>query len=248
MRRSNRLTSSSSTNTPPAIGALNAVASPAAAPAATRMRTSARFRRSAAPTMMAMLPPICTDGPSRPKARPDPMASSPPTYLIGRIRKRPGSVRPSTTASTRGMPLPSACGSTRCTSHAAAVVPAAQIAMTSRNPRKGLACAQRTRSSRPWPTRSSNSRKRAAIRPVRTPTRVAATTNPSCSVGHPSRCGSPCRSEDAGHEAAEPGSGATVPGIRSLPPASGSAWPIEDTVFSEFPLSVCGCPISRMAR
>ncbi len=35
--------------------------------------------------MTAADPPICTDGPSRPSAMPLPMASSPPTYLTGRM-------------------------------------------------------------------------------------------------------------------------------------------------------------------
>lgn len=34
-------------------------------------------------TRSAMLAPICTDGPSHPSARPDPIASTPPRNLIG---------------------------------------------------------------------------------------------------------------------------------------------------------------------
>ena len=55
-------------------------------------------------------------------------------YLTGRMRALPGAVRPSTTLSTRGMPLPSACGSTRCTGQAAPAVAPAEAATTMTNP------------------------------------------------------------------------------------------------------------------
>ena len=86
MRVSKRRISSSSTKTEPAIGALKAVARPAPAPAASRMRASAALRRKMRPTKWATLAPICTDGPSRPSARPAPMASRPPTNFTGSRR------------------------------------------------------------------------------------------------------------------------------------------------------------------
>lgn len=101
-------------------------------------------------------------------------------YFTGRIRNRPGSVRPSTTASTRGIPLPSACGSTRWTSHAASIVAVAQTSTTSTAPNTGLPCAQPTSTARPRLTISNRTRKDAAVSPVRTPTTAAATTNTTC--------------------------------------------------------------------
>ena len=144
VRGSNRLRSSSRTKTPPAMGALNAVASPAAAPAATRTRRSARLRRVTVATMTAADAPICTDGPSRPNAIPLLMASSPPTYFTGSNRNRSGRTRPSATASTRGIPLPSACGSTRCTSAAATAAAAVQTSTTTIRPHQ-WPCAQPAR-------------------------------------------------------------------------------------------------------
>ncbi len=177
VRGSNRLTSSSSTNTPPAMGALKAVASPAAAPPATRTRRSARLRRVRVATMTAAVPPIWTDGPSRPRAMPLPMANSPPMYLTGRIRNRSGRTRPSATASTRGIPLPSACGSIRCTRAAAIAAAAVHTSTTTNNPDQ-LPCAQPASPSRSRAPCCSRSRKLAALRPVSTPTKAAATTNP----------------------------------------------------------------------
>jgi hypothetical protein len=83
MRCSNLCTSSSSTNTAPAIGALKAVARPAPAPAAISTRQSGQLRRNSEPTKWAMVAPICTLGPSRPSARPEPIASTPPANFTG---------------------------------------------------------------------------------------------------------------------------------------------------------------------
>lgn len=173
---SKRLTSSSRTNTPPAIGALNAVARPAAAPPATRIcRWSVEDRLSLA-TMMPAFPPICTQGPSRPRASPAPMDSRPPTYLTGRMRDDPGSVRPSIAASTRGMPLPSACGSTRWTRLAAAAVAAPHATISSGNPHQ-CGWPQAIRSLRSCDAPASNSRKLAAANPVTAPTAAASTAS-----------------------------------------------------------------------
>ena len=62
IRISNRRTSSSSTNTAPAIGELNATASPAPAPAAKRARRSVVGSRKIFPQNSARLAPICTTG------------------------------------------------------------------------------------------------------------------------------------------------------------------------------------------
>ena len=77
---------SSSTNTRPASGALKAADSPAPAPAAISVRRSRGVARSQPPSIWPTAPPICTVGPSRPSARPPPMASTPPANLTGSTR------------------------------------------------------------------------------------------------------------------------------------------------------------------
>jgi hypothetical protein len=57
-----------------------------------------------------MLAPICTLGPSRPSASPEPMASHPPTNLTGSTLNGAGGSSSRSTASTWGMPLPDASG------------------------------------------------------------------------------------------------------------------------------------------
>jgi len=83
VRRSKLWTSSSSTKAEPAKGALNAVAKPAPAPAANSARQSGQGRRKIRPINTATVAPICTVGPSRPSARPPPIASTPPANLTG---------------------------------------------------------------------------------------------------------------------------------------------------------------------
>ncbi len=69
--------------------------------------------------------PICTVGPSRPSARPLPMASSPPKNFTGTTAAEAGSTSPLKTASTRCTPLPSAVGANLTTSRRARNAPAA---------------------------------------------------------------------------------------------------------------------------
>ena len=149
IRVSKRRTSSSSTKTAPPMGALNAVARPAPAPAARSIWQSSSWRRKSFPTRWAVLAPICTIGPSRPSARPEPIASTPPTNFtdIRRYTAFTGIRRycargssPLSTASTWGMPLPDACGEYRRTSQAATPVAAAQMAITKKRPTKLSAC------------------------------------------------------------------------------------------------------------
>src|SRR5580693_680152 len=78
--------------------------------------------------------PICTLGPSRPRARPLPIASHPPKNLTGRRLKGAGDNSPFATASTRGIPLPAAYGEKRSTSRAANPVRAAMAATVSKEP------------------------------------------------------------------------------------------------------------------
>ena len=69
----------------PAIGALNAVARPAPAPAASNTRQSGQLRRKILPTRWPKVAAMCTLGPSRPSASPTPIASTPPTNFTGMI-------------------------------------------------------------------------------------------------------------------------------------------------------------------
>jgi len=134
MRASNRRTSSSSTKTAPAIGALNAVASPAPAPAASSTCRSDQLRRQILPIRSAIAAPICTLGPSRPSANPAPIASSPPKNFTGISWAGAGGNSPVSTASTCGMPLPEAGGEKRRTSHAAIATAPALAATTNKKP------------------------------------------------------------------------------------------------------------------
>ena len=108
IRVSSRRTSSSSTKTAPAIGALKATASPAPAPDASKVRISGHERPQALPIRSAMTAPICTLGPSRPNAMPAPIANTPPENLTGISRGGAGGRSPVKAASTCGMPLPEA--------------------------------------------------------------------------------------------------------------------------------------------
>ena len=134
IRSSNCRTNSSSTKTAPAIGALKAVASPAPAPAASSTLQSTQSRRNKRPILFAMLALICTLGPSRPSASPEPMASTPPMNFTGTKRIGAGFKVPFNTASTCGIPLPAACGEYRRTSQAAREVAVAHTTSTKRNP------------------------------------------------------------------------------------------------------------------
>src|SRR5271163_2087058 len=68
IRNSNRRTSSSSTKMAPAIGALNAVARPAPAPAASNTRQSGQLRRKILPTRWPRLAAMRKPGADRERA------------------------------------------------------------------------------------------------------------------------------------------------------------------------------------
>jgi hypothetical protein len=107
-RSSNRRTNSSRTKMAPTIGALNAVARPAPAPAASNTLQSGQPRRNSLPIRCAMAAAIWTLGPSRPSASPEPIASTPATNFTGMIRNGACGSSSFRTASTCGMPLPDA--------------------------------------------------------------------------------------------------------------------------------------------
>src|SRR6266853_1528143 len=173
IRVSNRRTSSSSTKTAPAIGALKAVASPAPAPAASSTLQSGQLRPAILAMIWAIVAPICTLGPSRPSASPEPIASSPPKNLTGIRRGGAGGTSPSSTASTWGMPLPEAGGEKRRTSQAATAAVTAHVAATNSKPMSFSPCAQVISASRKRSASSSASRKMAPSSPAAPPVRGA---------------------------------------------------------------------------
>ena len=171
IRVSNRRTSSSSTKTAPAMGALKATASPAPAPAANRAIRSEVGSRKVLPQNWARLAPICTLGPSRPRAKPPPIANRPPTNFTGSNSNGAAGNLPSITASTWGMPLPAAGCPERWTSQAAAAVAAATVAHTRKKPITGHWCAQVIVSVRAVFRCSRATRKHPTTRPIEAPVR-----------------------------------------------------------------------------
>ena len=93
--------------------------------------------RKILPQNWARLAPICTLGPSRPSARPSPIANRPPINLMGSSSSGAAGNLPSITASTWGIPLPAAGCPERCTSQAAKAVVAATVAQTRTKPSTG---------------------------------------------------------------------------------------------------------------
>ena len=75
---------------------------------AIRTLQSSQSRRKSRPTTWAIAAPICTLGPSRPSASPEPMASTPPKNFTSSNRGGGGGSSSPRTASTCGMPLPDA--------------------------------------------------------------------------------------------------------------------------------------------
>jgi hypothetical protein len=99
---------SSRTKTAPAIGALKPVAKPAPAPAAIKTLQSCQLRRKSLPTTWAIVEPICTLGPSRPSASPEPIAKTPPKNFTNSRRGGGGGSSSFRTSSSCGIPLPAA--------------------------------------------------------------------------------------------------------------------------------------------
>jgi hypothetical protein len=89
-------------------GALNAVARPAPAPAASNTLQSGQPRRNSLPTRCPMVAAIWMVGPSRPSASPEPIASTPAMNFTGMMRNGACGSSSFSTASTCGMPLPDA--------------------------------------------------------------------------------------------------------------------------------------------
>ena len=162
--------SSSRAKISPARGALNAAASPAAAPALMRALRSPSpcFTRNQVETMRPVAPPICTVGPSRPSARPPPMLAAPARNLTGMTRFQWRWRSPRTTDFRSGIPLPAVSGAKRLTSQRPSALPAAPSTSATKSPSAGV----RSRSiairlvSRKW----SATRKAEAIRPDTMPT------------------------------------------------------------------------------
>ena len=102
--------SSSRAKTTPAMGALKAAASPAAAPLDIRNLRSVKGLRPSSAKPCPTAAPICTEGPSRPRVRPPPRVRSPPRNLKGRTFCHRTLSRPASWAETWGMPLPDMSG------------------------------------------------------------------------------------------------------------------------------------------
>ena len=83
--------SSSNTKIDAPIGALKATARPAPAPAAFMMVRSGASGRKRRAHVVPIAAPICTVGPSRPSASPDPMARRPPKNFTGTTLRVAGS-------------------------------------------------------------------------------------------------------------------------------------------------------------
>src|SRR3984885_1078460 len=170
MRDSKRRTSSSRTKIAPAIGALNAVARPAPAPAARSTLQSGQLQPNSFPIRGAMGAPLGTLGPSRPSASPAPIASTPPTNFTGMMRDGGSGSSPLNTASTWGVPLPDAYGEYRRTSQAATSVAAAEATTPIKKPARRSPCPQAINVSRRRSAFSSASRKTAPTNPAAAPT------------------------------------------------------------------------------
>ena len=195
IRNSNRRTNSSSTKMAPAIGALNAVARPAPAPAASNTRQSGQSRRKVLPTRWPKVAAMCTLGPSRPSASPAPIASAPPMNFTGMTRNGACGNCSLRTASTCGMPLPAAWGEIRRTSEAAIPAAAPQAATNSQTPSGPCACAKTRSASRNRSACSSRSMKQATPAPEIAPTTSARTVRSARLPPSPSPSPPPLNSE-----------------------------------------------------
>ncbi len=167
--------SSSSTNTRPDSGALNAAPRPAPAPAliSARRSPSPILTLKSSDTICPMPEPICTVGPSRPSVKPPPVLSSPPKNFTGSIRFHSGFVSRNRIDFNCGMPLPDACGANRRTSHTPTPPPTAPMASATGRPQCPVwaIAASRQRSAC-----SSATRKADASKPASAPTKTALPT------------------------------------------------------------------------
>jgi hypothetical protein len=197
-RPPNRRCSSSSTNTAPAIGALNAAASPAPVPAAMSERMSGQRRRKRLPMSRAPTAPICTLGPSGPTAMPPPIASSPPTNLT---RSSLGSGIDGSSCcnatSTSGIPLPSAYGENRRANQVASTTAPAHAQTTAANPIPDQRWHAARNASRSRSAPVSPNRKIATTSPVQAPTTIE--SSPSDSAPSRSRSVRAVRSASLEH-------------------------------------------------
>ena len=99
------------------------------------------LQRKAFPIRCPMLPPLSTVGPSRPRARPLPMARIPPKNFTGRMCAGLSDQPSLSSFSTCGIPLPLACGENRLTIHAAMPTASALPTMRISSPAKPSPCA-----------------------------------------------------------------------------------------------------------
>jgi hypothetical protein len=124
--------------TPP-IGALKVAEMPAAAPHATSVRTTGAGACAICPSTEPIALPICTIGPSRPAAPPNPIVVADARALIRMTRGRMTPPRSATAAITSGTPCPRASGAKRAVNQAAAAPPQPTETISANGPR---ACAK----------------------------------------------------------------------------------------------------------
>jgi len=132
--------------------------------------TSSWLRRTAVARKWPMPAPIWTVGPSRPRASPAPIASTPPKNFTGIRISGGGGSSSRRTASTSGMPLPFAPGANFRTSLEANPVAMAETPITSAKPPISVPCAQSMTAFRKRSDCSRTSRKTLPTRPDSPPT------------------------------------------------------------------------------
>ena len=108
---SKSLRSSSRTKTTPARGAPKAAARPAPAPADISMRSSDFRRPESLEKPLPTIPPSWMLGPSRPRARPEPMAMIPPKNLSSSTLSQSVLILPMSSPFIWGIPEPEIYGS-----------------------------------------------------------------------------------------------------------------------------------------
>ena len=151
-----------------AIGALKVAAIPPAAPQVTSVRTFSEVSRLHWPTVEPIADPICTIGPSRPAAPPNPIVSDDAITFTVTTRFR---IRPPLVASavmTSGTPCPLASRAKKCTSGPTHKPPRAGSSTSCAGPNRDSSAATGPRAksatiSRTW-------MKPTEPRPVNTPT------------------------------------------------------------------------------
>ena len=171
-----RSTTSSAKKTP-AIGALNAAATPPATPQATSRRMLSFESRNACATVEPMPAPICTIGPCLPAAPPEPMVSAVVSAIVGATRARMRLPAVSMASITSETPWPRVSRAKRVTIGPINRPPSAGRIMI-RQPGSSPINRSLIRSKKNQSARASSSWNPTAASPVSTPTIAASTIGP----------------------------------------------------------------------